>query len=855
MAISMAGKSLGTLTIDLVAKTGGFVSGLSQAERASQKWAKQVQKDAEATSAAIAGASTAAVAAGAAIGAAGFQLLKSTSKQITETDRWAKSLNIATQDLLAWQFAAEKAGVSGDQMADIFKDIGDKIGDAVLNKSGEAVDALNALGLSAEKLSKVSPDKQLLAIGDALAKIGTNAEKTTILESLGNDLSKLLPLFDNNNKKLEQFISLAKDYGIAPDPQSIDDLVKVNALFEDMEAQVRGLKMEIAAGLAKVDLSPLQSALGELRDVLTDPQILQGITNLVSEVAQLAGWLVKAAASAGELAANTGNRMAALSGDIDLSNIDQINERIDFLKKNLGERGDTYSKGESFVGWLTGVDDSAKNLSDELNKLIATRDKLSKQSQPALPTSPAIVVSSGEFSLPPGSTNGKLTPDANAKKLQNAFKTTEQSYLRQIELIDTTGKKTAQVTELSKLNFDLSTGKLNGLNAAEQERLKQLAIEVDRLNDLKKANEENLKLAEFTSNLRKQNQNSKASNDSEFAGAGMGDKTRQRMKEVLDIQRDFLDKQADLQKQYQNGDISKSLYDKETAALQQSLNDRLEIQDDYYKKSDAQMGDWQGGIMDALNDYADKSSDYCQIAADSMTTILSDATSSISDNLQELIHGAEDVGDFFSNIFASLGETIIKTLSDMAAQWLVYQAVQLLVGKSTQAAAAGSLVANAQASSLQAQIAAYASTAAIPIVGPALAPAAMATAAAVTTPLVAAVGTTALAGMAHDGIDSVPETGTWLLQKGERVVTSQTSAKLDETLNRVNQQSSQGASFSPVINMNVNGDPSDTQIAMMKQATSEGAKLGYQQAASDLATGRGDISKAMMRWNTGRRTG
>lgn len=851
----MAGKSLGTLTIDLIAKTGGFISGLNQAERASEKWGKQVQKDAETTSAAIAGAAAVAVAAGAAIGAAGFQLLKSTSKQITETDRWAKSLNIATQDLLAWQFAAEKAGVTGDQMADIFKDIGDKIGDAVLNKSGEAVDALNALGLSAEKLSKVPVDKQLLAISGALGKIGTHAEKTTILESLGNDLSKLLPLFDNNNKKLEQFISLAKDYGIAPDPQSIDDLVKVNALFEDMEAQVQGLKMEIAAGLAKVDLSPLQSSLGQLRDVLTDPQILQGITNLVSEVAQLAGWLVKAAASAGELAANTGNRMAALGGNIDLTNIDQISERIEYLKKNLDGRDGFYDQEKSFFGWISGGDDSVKSLSDELNTLIATRDKLNKQKQPALPLAPATTGTASAFALPPGGTNGKVTPDANAKKLENAFKATEQSYLRQIELIDTTGKKTAQVTELAKLNFDISTGKLNGLNAAEQERLIQLATELDSLNSIKKANEDNLKLAEFTANLRKQNQNSKASNDSEFVGAGMGDKARQRMKEELDIQREFLDKQVDLQKQYQSGDISQSLYDLETEALQQALDERLEIQRDYYKKSDAQMGDWQDGIMDALNDYADNASDYYQIAADSMTSIIGGATSSISENIQALIHDTEGLGDFFSNIFSDLGETIIKTLSDMAAQWLVYQAVQLLVGKTTQASAAGSLIANAQATSLQAQLAAFASTAAIPIVGPAMAPAAMAAAAAVTMPLVAGVGASALAGMAHDGIDSVPETGTWLLQKGERVVTSQTSAKLDETLNRVNQQTTGGKEYAPTFQFNVNGDPSDTQIAMMKKAAADGAKMGYQQASSDLATGKGDISKAMNRWNTGRRTG
>ena len=37
--------------------------------------------------------------------------------------------------------------------------------------------------------------------------------------------------------------------------------------------------------------------------------------------------------------------------------------------------------------------------------------------------------------------------------------------------------------------------------------------------------------------------------------------------------------------------------------------------------------------------------------------------------------------------------------------------------------------------------------------------------------------------MAHDGIDSVPQTGTWLLEKGERVMTAQTSAKLDSKLN------------------------------------------------------------------------
>ena len=48
--------------------------------------------------------------------------------------------------------------------------------------------------------------------------------------------------------------------------------------------------------------------------------------------------------------------------------------------------------------------------------------------------------------------------------------------------------------------------------------------------------------------------------------------------------------------------------------------------------------------------------------------------------------------------------------------------------------------------------------------------------------MAAAVSAIALSGMAHDGIDSVPNDGTWLLQKGERVTTAETSAKLDGVL-------------------------------------------------------------------------
>ncbi|MEB7619143.1 AAA family ATPase [Klebsiella aerogenes] len=810
----MAGRSLGTLTIDLIAKVGGFVSGMDKAERASAKWSKQVQDDAAASSAALAGVGAAAITAGLAVGTAGFQLLKTTAKQITETDRWAKSLNISTQELLSWQFAAEKAGVSGDQIADIFKDIGDKIGDAVLNKSGEAVDALNSLGLSAEKLSKVSADKQLFAIGDALSKIGTNAEKTTILESLGNDLSKLLPLFDNNNEKLKQFIELAKDYGVAPDPSSIDDLVKVNQLFEDMEAQVAGLKMEIASGLANVDLSPLQNSLDKLHDVLTDPVVLQGISDLVSEVAQLAGWLVKAAAGAGQLAASTGNRFAALSGKIDLSNIDQINERITYLQKNLEGRKSIYSQDKSMFGWVTGVDDSVKALNDELNTLIAARDKLSKSSTGTLPLGHASVGVVNPYALPPGGTNGKpqsvSSPRAPVDKILSAYKSVEQSYLRQIALTDQLSGKTKDVTELEKLRFDVSSGKLAGINQEQRIRLESLASEIDKFKLLEKyrdlqqelltPEERLLELTKGRIKLLEEAKNSGLTNDDEYkkAAKAISNNAFENAPEFSGIDPLFGGQSGELRK-----------VDKAQKELEEWYSNQLSLLDEYRQSQSDLNEEWDAKELEIKKKH--------------------------DESLQELNEQRNQL--MLSSISDGLGSMVDLTKQAFGEQSAVYKA----------AFVAQKAVAIAQSMIAIQQGIAMASANPFPYNLAAMASVAAATAGIVSN--ISAIG------MAHDGIDSVPQTGTWILQKGERVTTAKTSAKLDATLDRVANQSTGGGDiYAPNITIPINGNPSDATVALVRKAADEGAERGYRKAVTSIVKGQGDLHRALMgKTNSGRK--
>ncbi|MGF4833081.1 phage tail tape measure protein [Klebsiella pneumoniae] len=834
----MAGKSLGTLTIDLIAKVGGFVQGMDKAERASQKWSAQVKKDAKEVGASIVAIGAAAATAAVGIGAAGLAVVKNTAQQVTEADRWAKSLKMSTQDLLAWQYAAEQAGLTGDNIADIFKDINDKVGDAVLNKSGEAAQALDTLGLSAEKLSQQSPDKQLLAISSALQKIPSQAGKTNFLESLGNDLSKMLPLFDNNNEKLKQFIQLSKDFGIAPPQEDIDNLVKVNQFFQDIETSARGLKMEIASGLAKVDLSPLQDGLDDIRDVFTDPAILQGLSDLVGEAISLAGVVGRIAGGLGAIATYTRSRIGAVSGNYNAADESDIAQRIEFLNK----RGDQ-SKEQK---------DELEFLSKRLQFLRAIKSSLTPEEVErgakglsSLLSDMGLSPTDNNYKLGKGESNQKITTKSNPT--DNAFKSRLLDLQKQAALIETTGKKTAEVTELEKVNFDITSGNLKALSEAQKEQLRYAAKIIDSKKEELRLNQENAKLAEFVSGLDRQNKIIRQGYDNDLAGRSLGLKDRSRMRELNNIQQDFEYKQADLLKQYQSGDITKSLYESETDALKSALEERMQIQEDYYHESDGLRNDWESGISSALSDFADSSSDYYQQAADAMTSILGSATDSISEHLYDVISGTESMGEAIKGIFSDLGKSVIKALVDMAAQWIVYQGVQMLVNKSAQASAIPSMIANAQATALQAQLAAFASTAAIPIVGPGLAPAAMAAAAAVTEPMVAAISAASLSGMAHDGIDAVPETGTWLLQKGERVTTAATSAKLDATLDRVATQSTGGGTiYSPTITIPINGNPSDATLALVRKAADEGAERGYRKAVNSVASGQGDLHKALM---------
>ncbi|HHS9838385.1 TPA: phage tail tape measure C-terminal domain-containing protein [Klebsiella pneumoniae] len=806
----MAGKSLGTLTIDLIAKVGGFVQGMDKAERASQKWRDQVKKDAKEISTSIIAIGAAAATAAVGIGAAGLAIVKNTAQQVTEADRWAKSLKMSTQDLLSWQYAAEQAGLTGDNIADIFKDINDKVGDAVLNKSGEAAQALDTLGLSAQKLSQQSPDKQLLAISSALQKIPSQAGKTNILESLGNDLSKMLPLFDNNNEKLKQFLQLSKDFGIAPPQEDIDNLVKVNQFFQDIETSARGLKMEIASGLAKVDLSPLQDGLDSIHDVFTDPAILQGLSDLVGEAISLAGVVGRIAGGLGAIASYTRSRIGAVSGNYDSADENDVAQRIEFLNK----RGNQSKEQKDELDFLNKRLQYLRAINSSL-----TPEDVEKGANglTSLLSDMGIDQPKGDdYNLGKGQSNQKITAKSNSS--DNTFKNRLLDLQKQAALIETTGKKTAEVTELEKVNFDITSGNLNKLSEGQKEQLRIAAKFLDSKKEELRLNQENAKVAEYVSGLEKQNKLVRQGFDNQIVGRYSGSRERSRMQDDNDIQQDFASRQEDLLNQLQSGDIDKSLYDKKKEALQNSLDERLKIQEKHYKDLDDLQKDGAAGFISGITDQATAYSDLYA----NMQTVGAQTFS----NLTNMVINWAETGKLNAQDFAA---TFIQSVG---AALLQYAAAQVAM----------------------AALSAFTAWIGVPYVGPVVASTQAIAAAAAAGVFMTAIGS-ALHGQAHDGIDSVPETGTWLLQKGERVTTAKTSAKLDATLDRVATQSTGGgAIYAPNISIPINGNPSDATVALVRKAAAEGAERGYRKAVNSVTTGQGDLHRALMvKTNSGRK--
>jgi lambda family phage tail tape measure protein len=330
---------------------------------------------------------------------------------------------------------------------------------------------------------------------------------------------------------------------------------------------------------------------------------------------------------------------------------------------------------------------------------------------------------------------------------------------------ETTEKLGTQAKALAAFEQQIADIKSKDIQTADQKSLvasedllraqlkRNVALEQE-ITARKQATEEAGKLAAFQENQSSKLSTAQEGLDASLTGLGQGDKLRERLKEDLAIRKEYQSEVDKLNKQFNTGQISEELFEEQNAILEESLAARLVMQQDYYNQVDEASASFFLGASESWSNYLTEATD---VAAQTQT-LFDGAFSGLTDALYNFVTTGKLS---FQDLAASFAQTALKMLIQYAA-----------------------------AQAISAGLNAFTSTAAIPIVGPIAAPAAAASALAYAGGLSASIA--GIAGMAHDGIDAVPQTGTWLLQKGERVTTAQTSAKLDKTLDNMKSPSGKG---------------------------------------------------------------
>lgn len=829
-------RSLGTLTIDVIAEVGGFASGLDKSERRAEKWRKKVEAEAK-----LAG-----IALGTAIAAAVVMIGRNTiaaEREVAQLDAIIRSTGGA-------------AGYTRQQLLDM----ADTLSSKSTFSGGEIVEAQTRL-LSYSGILASNIPRAMQAVIDQSARLGISVTQSA--ETIGRALES----------PSKAAAALAQQgFGAAFTKEvrgTIDELVKAG---KEGEAQVMILEIleESYAGAAQAardtfggalqalgntlndittagdgSLRGATDAVNELIATLNDPATREGFNNLISGAVEAIGTLAQFAATTGNVAKFVAEELAARFNGPDATDVIRVQERMERLQRTI----DAVQNGRRTLG-LSTLNASELIPSDLLSRPETVIQRLRgeieaeqrKLAEGQRMMEQAAKAATAAASVPDGVTGDAAARAAataaaadaeNAKKrlaaqkqLQQAYESTGLQLRRQIELFDTSADRSGRATELQRLNFEMVQGSLQGLNAAQQERLRALATEIDRLAGVKSANEEAAKATEAFVKL-KEELNKKDSLGVELA--------RDRLK-VL-----------------------------QAAAAVGAANDPefAKVAGKAIEQVGGSMGSEYRG-PDAL--YGGASGEFSKI--DKAVEEENKRYAAQLEALDEYRKARADLNDQWDSQEAALAATHQARLDELdKARWQVgltaaEQGLSAVAGVMRAGFGEQSGIYRAAFAISKAFSVAKAALAAKDAVSSALSsglpfPANLAAMAAAAAAVANLVGEVSAVGMAHDGIDSVPETGTWLLQKGERVTTAATSAKLDATLDRVSRDSvSGGRGDNYEFNFNVNGSISERERLMQEQTVTRAVMLARQDRVADTTSGTGPQSRAMRsNWNVRRKVG
>lgn len=297
---------------------------------------------------------------------------------------------------------------------------------------------------------------------------------------------------------------------------------------------------------------------------------------------------------------------------------------------------------------------------------------------------------------------------------------------------------------------------------------------------------------QYRAQLQKQLVNERAQYALDAASVGMGDLQASRMQQRLNLEMQTNDRLLQLQTELAN-----ATNEKQRQALQgqiDAINEFLPQQLAAMQAGWAQMDQamlnpingWTAAVQNFGNEARNVAGQTQQIFSSAFNTISSEITTAIMNGTLSF----DTLGDIAKMVLREMIAGFVR----MGVQAALNFALQAALNKAANAGYVLQIAGQAQAASFMAQINAFASTAAIPIVGPIAAPGAAAAAATATAPMVAgaiSAASSSLAAFATGGYVSGPGTGTSdsimaRLSNGEFVVNAKATKRNRQLLEAIN---------------------------------------------------------------------
>lgn len=281
---------------DIAVKVGADVSPLQRQLRRGKGSIRDFDRSTQRMAENVAKAGAIVVTSIAAIGAGVLTLAKQAAAAGVEIKNLSAIANTNTTTFQRMADAAKTVGIEQEKLADILKDVNDKVGDFLATGGGPMADFFENIapkvGVTADQFARLSGPEALQLYVDSLERAGVSQQRMTFyMEAIASDATALIPLLRDSGSELKRLGDEAQAAGRVIDQETIQAAAELDRTLTEM-----GDNLRTAVNTAILENADELRALAELISQV----IIPAIAALVSAFSQVVSGIAEVGAAAVE---------------------------------------------------------------------------------------------------------------------------------------------------------------------------------------------------------------------------------------------------------------------------------------------------------------------------------------------------------------------------------------------------------------------------------------------------------------------------------------------------------------------------------------------------------------------------